>query len=80
MRSPQLVSYDEHRDEMSYMVNQDMYELRPLHSWRFETETACMLAISMWLAMPTDDREINHFRHTFINVLRMIGAKTMFKH
>ncbi len=63
-----------------YMVKQNIDELRQLSSWRFQTEEECLIAISLWLAIPENQKELNHFRHTFKNVLRMIGADTCWSH
>lgn len=63
-----------------FMVKQNTDEFRELNNWRFQTEEECLLAISLWLATPVNEREINHFRHTFKNVLKMIGATTLWSH
>lgn len=61
----------------SYMVKQNEDSVQPLTVWRFETEEECMLAISLWINTPVEHRNINEFRYTFTNVLRMIQAKTL---
>lgn len=74
------MDFDKNLAETPYMVKQNTDELRELNSWRFQTEEECLLAISLWLATPITSREINHFRHTFKNVLKMIGATTAWSH
>jgi hypothetical protein len=72
--------FDRSVADTPYMVKQNTDELRQLNNWRFQTEEECLLAIALWLATPEENREINHFRHTFKNVLRMIGANTVWTH
>lgn len=74
-----LVTTDYTNPETPYRVRL-MEELKPLHSWRFETEEECLLAISLWLATPVGTRDVFHFSHTFKNVLRMIGCNTSWSH
>jgi hypothetical protein len=61
---------------LQFKVNRDNEELSRLFGWRFDTEEECILAISLWLNTPEPDRDINHFYHTFKNVLKMIGSSS----
>lgn len=74
------MDFDKSVEKTPYMVKQNTDVLKPLHNWRFETEEECLLAISLWLATPEEGREINHFRYTFKNVLKMIGSNTVWSH
>lgn len=74
------MDFDKNLAKTPYMVKQDVEELSPLMYWRFETEEECLLAIAMWIATPKEERELNHFRHTFKNVLKMIGCNTAWSH
>ena len=74
------MDFDKAVDNTPYMVKQNTDVLKPLHSWRFSLEEECLRAISLFLAWPVDEFEINHFRHTFKNVLRMIGSDSEWSH
>ena len=74
------MDFDKSISETPFMVKQNEDLLRPLKYMRFQTDTECLLAISIWLATPVEKQDINHFTHTFKNVLRMIQAETAWSH
>lgn len=61
---------------LPYMPNQNMGHIDAIKHLRFQTESECLLAIAIWLNTPKEYRDLNEFRQTFINTLRMIRAKT----
>ena len=63
-----------------WRITSEDVKLNVLCNWGFDSQEVAELAAALWVATPEEKREVNHFRHTFKNVLKMIGAETLWCH
>lgn len=67
-----FVGYDGSNEKAPYKVKSNTDDFKEISNWRFETEEVTLLAISLYLATPQGEFNVNEFRYTFKMVLRMI--------
>ena len=63
-----------------WRITSEDVKIKPICNWGFDSPEFAELAAALWAATPEEEREINHFQHTFKNVLKMIGAETLWSH